>query len=47
MPPGKHWLYRISCNNILNEAYAIGLQTATNVDAAPPRTFSLEADYKF
>jgi iron complex outermembrane receptor protein len=43
---GGHWSFKVSCANILDEAYPLGVQGLTNVDPSPPRTFSFLASYK-
>ncbi len=43
----KHWLFRIGCNNILDESYPVGAQTAYYVDPSTPRLFNFLVSYKF
>lgn len=43
----RHWTFRLSADNLLDEAYAAGAQGPNFVDPSPPRTFSAAATYKF
>jgi iron complex outermembrane receptor protein len=43
----RHWSFRVACANVLDEAYAMGAQTAYFVDPSPPRTFTFATMYKF
>jgi outer membrane receptor protein involved in Fe transport len=43
----KHWAGRVTCQNILDEAYPLGMASAFANDASFPRTFGMELDYKF
>lgn len=43
----RNWSFRLACANVLDEAYAMGAQTAYFVDPSPPRTFTFQTSYKF
>jgi outer membrane receptor for ferric coprogen and ferric-rhodotorulic acid len=43
----RHFIFKIGCNNILNQAYPYGNQTSSEVDPSPPRTWVLSGAYKF
>ena len=43
----RHWHLRASCNNILNQSYAVGAASVYFVDPSPPTTFTFEVGYKF
>jgi outer membrane receptor protein involved in Fe transport len=43
----SHWSVRANVENLLDEAYAAGAQTAYFVDPSPPRTVSASVTYKF
>jgi iron complex outermembrane receptor protein len=45
--PDKHWTIQVNCDNILNQAYPLGVQTASEVDPSPPMTWIVEVGYKF
>jgi len=44
---GRHWLLKLNCQNILNEAWPATDQSVVLVDPSNPRTFIFEADYRF
>ncbi|MBL9216549.1 MAG: TonB-dependent receptor [Opitutaceae bacterium] len=43
----KHWTFRLQCDNLLDETYAVGINAAYLVDPSLPRNFTLSAKYKF
>ena len=43
----KHWLFRVNCDNILNQAYPLASQSPFFVDPSMARTFSFATTYKF
>jgi outer membrane receptor protein involved in Fe transport len=43
----RHWAARLTCQNILNQAYVTGDSNAYAANASVPRTFIIELDYKF
>jgi outer membrane receptor for ferric coprogen and ferric-rhodotorulic acid len=43
----KHWLFRISCDNLFDDHYAVDAPLPTVVDLSNPRMFAFEANYKF
>lgn len=43
----RHWLFRVTCDNILNQAYPLGAQASFLADPSPPTTFILQAVYRY
>jgi len=43
----KHLTLRLRCTNILSSVYSVGATSAVLADPSTPRTFFVEADYKF
>jgi len=41
----KHWALRLSLDNVLNQAYPLGQQGATNIDPSLPRTVSFAVTF--
>lgn len=45
--PSKHWLFRLGLDNVLNKAFPLGQQGATNIDPSLPRTLNFTVTYSF
>ena len=43
----SHWLFRLACDNALDEIYPTSTQIPTAMEPPEPRTFSFETTYKF
>ncbi len=43
----RHWTFRLSCDNVTDQHYAVAAGFAAAVDVSEPRLFTLEADFKF
>ncbi len=43
----RHWTFRASVDNILDEDYVVAAQTALFADPSTPRTFNFRTEYKF
>ena len=43
----KHWSFRVLCNNLLDQHYPLGVETAYIIDPSPGRIFSFETSYKY
>lgn len=45
--PNKNWSIQVSCNNLLDERFAVGFQHTSAIDPAQPRSFQTVATYRF
>lgn len=43
----QHWSARLTCQNVLNWAYPVGMASAYAAVASFPRTFGMEIDWKY
>ena len=43
----KQWSARLSVDNVLDEVYAMGAQSAVFIDPSPPRSFAVSVRYDF
>ena len=43
----RHWMFRVNCNNILNQAYPLYYENAAFVTPSNPRTWSFQSTYNF
>jgi len=44
---GRHWELRLSCENLLNQAFAVGAQGVGLVDPSDPRVLTGSVRYEF
>jgi hypothetical protein len=44
---GRHWEFRLSCENLLNQAFAVGAQGVGPVDPSHPTTLTFSVRFAF